>query len=242
MREQNTQEALFRAPDPLQIARKYKDEFVSLLCALFAYGRAENILNFLKKLDFSLLDLSEKHIQKECKNLKYRFQNSSDVAQIFITLKRMKQESSLEELFTQAYLKNETVLSGIQTFMRKIRQINAYKSRGYDFFFSSTFETLPQSPLKRYNMFLRWMVRKDELDLGLWKKIHTKDLLIPLDTQVYEVSRKLDLLKRRSYDFKSVLELTQKLKEFDPNDPVKYDFALYRLGQSKESLKWNLKA
>jgi uncharacterized protein (TIGR02757 family) len=86
---------------------------------------------------------------------------------------------------------------------------------------------------KRYNMFLRWMVRDDNLDIGLWKKVDTKDLIIPLDTHTFKVSQKLGLLSRKTYDLKAAVELTNKLKEFDPNDPVKYDFALYRLGQEK---------
>lgn len=241
MREQNTDKALFNAPDPLQVAKKYKNEFIALLCALFAYGNAKNIVNFLKRLDFSLLDLNEKHIQKECKSLKYRFQNSKDLAQIFITLRRLKQENSLEEIFTKAYQKDENIIDAIKNFIQKTRQINAYQSYGYDFFFSKIFEKMPKAPLKRYNMFLRWVVRKDELDLGLWKGIHTKDLLIPLDIHTHKTSLKLGLITRKSYDFESVLRLSEKLKEFDFNDPIKYDFALYRLGQSKEILKWNLK-
>lgn len=83
-------------------------------------------------------------------------------------------------------------------------------------------------------MYLRWMVRKDRLDLGLFKKIDKKDLLIPLDTHTHKVALAFCLMQRKTYDFKAVLELTQKLKEFDNLDPIKYDFALYRLGQSKE--------
>ncbi|CAA6806958.1 MAG: FIG01146831: hypothetical protein [uncultured Sulfurovum sp.] len=86
---------------------------------------------------------------------------------------------------------------------------------------------------KRYLMFLRWMVRSDEIDLGLWTKIDKKDLLMPLDTHTFKVSQKLGLLKRKTYDMKAVLELTQRLKSFDATDPIKYDFALYRLGQEK---------
>ena len=178
---------------------------------------------------------------KECKNLKYRFQNSKDIAQIFITLRRLKQENSLENLFTQAYQQDKNILNAIKIFIKKARQINAYESYGYNFFFLKPFENLPQTTLKRYNMFLRWMVRQDALDIGLWRKIHTKDLLIPLDTHTHKVSLKLNLIKRKSYDFKSVLELTDRLKEFDSNDPIKYDFALYRLGQSGEKLNWALK-
>lgn len=230
---QNSPEGLFAAADPLQIAKKHSDEFIALLCALFAYGNAKNILSFLSKLDFSLLNANEKQIQKEVKSFKYRFQSEEDVRQIFITLSRLKKENSLEELFTKPYKKSLDVSNGIKNFIQEIYKINPYRSRGYEFFFGKIWQNSPTSPLKRYNMFLRWMVRKDALDIGLWTQIHTKDLLIPLDTHTHKIALTLGLLKRKIYDFKSVLELTNKLKEFDPKDPIKYDFALYRLGQSK---------
>ena len=214
--QKNTNHSLFETPDPLQIAKIHNDEFTALICALFAYGNAKNIVNFLKKLDFSLLNLQEKQIK------------------IFITLSRLKNEISLYELFYQAYQKRENTTDAILAFMQKIKTLNSYSSYGYDFFFGKIWQNTPTSPLKRYNMYLRWMVRKDELDLGLFTKIHTKDLLIPLDTHTHKISLTLGLLKRKIYDYKSVLELTQNLKKLDANDPIKYDFALYRLGQSKE--------
>ena len=79
----------------------------------------------------------------------------------------------------------------------------------------------------------RWMVRSDALDMGLWSKIDKKDLLMPLDTHTFKVSQRLGLLKRKTYDMKATIELTNKLKKFDNSDPIKYDFALYRLGQEK---------
>ncbi|RQD66606.1 TIGR02757 family protein [Campylobacter hepaticus] len=238
-KKKNTLHSLFELPDPLQIAKIHNDEFIALLCALFAYGNAKNIVHFLNKLDFSLLNLNQKLIQKELKALKYRFQNEKDIQEIFITLSRLKNEISLNELFTKAYEKRQNTTDAILAFIKKIQQLNPYSSHGYDFFFGKIWKNMPHSTLKRYNMYLRWMVRKDELDLGLFTKIHTKDLLIPLDTHTHKISLTLGLLKRKIYDYKSVLELTQNLKKLDPNDPIKYDFALYRLGQSKEIL--NLK-
>lgn len=229
----NGPEGLFAAADPLQIAKRHGDEFVALLCALCAYGNAKNIVKFLEKLDFDLLNSSEKHIKKELKNLKYRFQNEEDLRQIFITLSRLKKENSLEDLFASPYKKSLDVSAGVKNCIREIYKINPYRSRGYEFFFGKIWHNSPQSALKRYNMFLRWMVRKDALDMGLWKQIHSKDLLIPLDTHTHKTALNLGLLRRRICDFKSVLELSNKLKEFDPQDPIKYDFALYRLGQNK---------
>ena len=88
------------------------------------------------------------------------------------------------------------------------------------------------SASKRLNMFLRWMVRKDNtgFDFGLWDFIPTSKLFIPLDVHVSRVARKLNLLSRKSNDWKAVVELTNKLSSFDENDPVKYDFALFGLG------------
>jgi uncharacterized protein (TIGR02757 family) len=80
-------------------------------------------------------------------------------------------------------------------------------------------------------MFFRWMVRRDALDMGLWSGIDPADLIVPLDTHTHRVGLRLGLLTRRSYDMKAALELTETLRRFDPADPVRYDFALYRLGQ-----------
>ncbi|MDE5591844.1 MAG: TIGR02757 family protein, partial [Helicobacter sp.] len=89
------------------------------------------------------------------------------------------------------------------------------------------------SPLKRWNMFLRWMVRKDCLDLGLWENIKKSDLILPLDTHTFKISHQLGILKRKTYDLKAALEVSHFLKKFDKEDPIKYDFALYRIGQLK---------
>ena len=84
--------------------------------------------------------------------------------------------------------------------------------------------------MKRMNMFLRWMVRKPPVDLGIWTFMQPKDLLIPLDVHVARVSRNMGLLTRKSNDFKAVIELTERLRGFCPEDPVKYDFAMFAFG------------
>lgn len=88
------------------------------------------------------------------------------------------------------------------------------------------------STCKRLNMFLRWMVRRDEagVDFGLWRQISPAQLLIPLDVHVERVARRLGLLQRPQTDWRAVLELTENLRAFDPNDPVKYDYALFGMG------------
>ena len=100
-------------------------------------------------------------------------------------------------------------------------------SQGFCFMFAKPENN---SALKRINMFLRWMVRGGVVDFGAWNVIKKSELLIPLDTHVARLSREFNLLNRKQNDFKAVIELTEKLKEFDENDPVKYDFALFGLG------------
>ena len=192
------------------------------------------ILKFLNSLDFSLLDESEEKIKKELKHHKYRFQSTQDVAQIFITLRRLKNEFSIQECVLKGLSQTGEMISGINLLIEQIYELNEYKSPGYEFFFGRNFTAKPVSPYKRYNLFLRWVVRKSDIDLGLYDKISPKDLLIPLDVHTHRVSLKLGLIGRKTYDFEAVNLLTKKLKEFDPNDPIKYDFALYRLGQSGE--------
>ena len=118
--------------------------------------------------------------------------------------------------------------------MREIYALNSYRSFGYEFFFGKVFEREPISAYKRYNMWLRWMVRKSDIDLGLFDKISPSALILPLDTHTHKVSLKIGLCSRKSYDYKAAFEITQNLRQFDPQDPIKYDFAIYRLGQSGE--------
>ncbi len=219
--------------DPMIVARKYKNEFVSLICALFAYGNVKQIVKFLNSLDFSLLEEKETKIRLELDNFYYRFQNNEDVIQFFITLKRVKSLSSIEDIFYQGYKRNRQMVDGLQELLNFLYDINSYRSKGYEFLLGKIPKDKIKSPYKRWNMYFRWMVRNDNIDLGLWTKIDKKDLLIPLDTHTFNVSKKIGLLKRKTYDFKAVIELTNKLKEFDSYDPVKYDFAIYRLGQEK---------
>jgi uncharacterized protein (TIGR02757 family) len=93
-----------------------------------------------------------------------------------------------------------------------------------------------KSTCKRLNMFLRWMVRDDDkgVDFGLWKKISPSQLICPIDLHVARVSRHFKLLERKQTDWQAAIELTDHLKTFDKNDPVKYDFALFALGASEK--------
>jgi len=220
-------------PDPIMIAKRYNDETISLICALFAYGNARLIVKFLDSLDFSLLEESDKKIKDALSSHYYRFQKSGDVVAFFITLKRAKEAFSLEEKFVEGYQKEEDVMAGLATLIDALRGLHTYQSHGYDFLLGKAPTVKSTSTYKRWLMYLRWMVREDNIDMGLWKSVDKKDLLLPLDTHTFKVSQKLGLLKRKQYDLKSVKEVSAVLKLFDEKDPIKYDFALYRLGQEK---------
>ena len=220
--------------DPILVAKRHNDPTIALLCALFAYGNVKQIVKFLDSLDFSLLSKSDEEINAVLKNHYYRFQKSEDVVAIFIALKRLNAESSLEEVFLSGYENKCSVLDGINMTIAKLHSLYPHSTRGYGFLLGKvTTKTKGTGALKRWMMYLRWMVREDNIDMGLWSGIDRADLIMPLDTHTFNVSLRLGLLKRKTYDLQAAIELTQSLKNFDANDPLKYDFALYRLGQEK---------
>ena len=224
--KQNIYEINDKKLDPIIIAKKYNDEYIALIAALFSYGNVKAIIKFLNSLDLDNLNSNNSY---------YRFQTKKDVEEFLKTIKLIKEKYSLNKLFLQGYEKNKNVIDGIREIIKKIYEINPYTSKGYEFLIGKIPPTKTKgvSPYKRWNMFLRWMVRKNKPDLGLWQGINKSDLIIPLDTHTHKVSLNLGLLKRKSYDLQAAIELTNKLKEFDKKDPLKYDFALYRIGQFK---------
>lgn len=220
--------------DPILVAYRYNDSTISLICALFAYGNVKQIVKFLDSLDFSLLKKSDEEITEALKNHCYRFQKGEDVIALFIALKRLNETTTLEDVFKSGYNKKNNVIDGVNTMIEMLTSLYSHNTQGYNFLTSKvTLKTKGAGALKRWMMFLRWMVRDDNIDMGLWRDINKADLIMPLDTHTFKVSRKLGLLQRKTYDLQSAIELTEKLKEFDKNDPLKYDFALYRLGQEK---------
>lgn len=220
-------------PDPLQVAKIYKNEFVSLVCALFAYGNAKNIVKFLSSIDFDILNSNPKIITSSLQNKIYRFQNTKDITEFFISLHVIKQQHSLQNIFKSGFDKHQNIMDGINALIDLIYSVNPYRSRGYEFLIGKPYTKNSTSTYKRWNMYLRWMVRKDELDFGLWDNKYSPYLLAPLDTHTHKMALSLGLIQRKSYDFKAVCELTCTLLKFDKFDPIKYDFALYRLGQEK---------
>lgn len=220
--------------DPIIVAYKYKDPTISLICALFSYGNVVQIVKFLESLDFSLLTQSDETIRKALQSHYYRFQKSEDIVALFIALKRLKNVGSVEEIFLRGYLVNHSVIAGVNAMIETLEELYPYSSRGYTFLIGKiTKKTKGAGALKRWMMYLRWMVREDNIDMGLWSGVNKADLIMPLDTHTFNLSKKLGLLQRKTYDLEAAIELTKTLRSFDGDDPLKYDFPLYRLGQKK---------
>lgn len=220
-------------PDPLMIARRSMDQHFALTCALFAYGSAKAIVAFLASLESIRLGDDEIKLRYALEGKYYRFQSSEDIIQWFLTLQSLRNAGGAEKYFMSGYNQGG-VLEGLSHLIQSMYDLNPYRSQGYEFLIGKPVESVAKaSAMKRWMMYLRWMVRRDELDMGLWSGINRSDLIMPLDTHTFNVSRRLGLLQRKQCDMRAALELTETLKTFDPNDPLKYDFALYRIGQEK---------
>ncbi|WP_246144958.1 TIGR02757 family protein [Helicobacter canis] len=184
----------------------------------------------------------------------YRFQTSDDVKLLFASLACIIAQGGLESSFSRKAPPLAVISAISQAICSHASRILAsplyapffshdycarfLASKQFSQGFSFLVGFSPSSPLKRWNMFLRWLTRKDHIDLGLWQDLLSpSDLLLPLDTHTLRISRALTLLQRKSYDRKAVLEVSAALKRFCAHDPIRYDFALYRIGQSGAWLK-----
>lgn len=233
----------FIKDDPIQFPHRFKDkedmELAGFIASLFAYG---NRKMFIAKLN-DLFNRADNDIASYIKNgdfqnlkgLEYRFSKDYDIIPIFEILHKLYCNSrGLEELFEYGW--NDSDYSKLFQTVVDYFYSKAPQNAGQGFY-----HMIPNphngGAMKRLNMFLRWMVRKSPVDLGIWDFMQPKDLLIPLDVHVARVSREMGLLKRKSNDFKAVIELTEKLREFCPQDPVKYDFAMFAFGVELNSKK-----
>ncbi len=234
----NAKEYLCTYPDPLQIAYQHRDfiafDALCLLCALYAYGNAKMIVKNLATMPFTcLLDNDLIHNMPLQAFPYYRFQTREDTRMCFLIIADFIKKGGIKALFLEAYYKRYDVLDGIR-YLEKLAKdyMHTHNTQSYGLQFLFGNPNNMQSPRKRYNMFLRWMVRCDNLDFGLWNnEVDTDKLILPLDTHTFRISKQLGLCKTKTYSLKAAQEITNTLKSFDPKDPIKYDFALYRIGQ-----------
>lgn len=227
----------FIKDDPIQFPHRFKNphdvEIAAFLASLFAYG---NRKIFVKKLGALFKIMNNKPLDfilnfepESLLGFNYRFAKDFDIIEVFNILHKLYSTSnSLKALFEHGYKIDNTIYTMLQS-VTDYFYSNVKNEVGQGFY-----HLIPNpkngGAIKRMNMFLRWMVRKPPVDLGLWDFIPAGELLIPLDVHVARVSRKMGLLTRSSNDFKAVLELSKNLQKYSPNDPVRFDFAMFGLG------------
>ncbi len=233
--------------DPVWHLHNLKDardiELLGFIISCYTYGQVDLINAHIDRLlkntgtniyEFTV-NFSKSKDKKRLQNLYYRFNTGNHLIWLFQILKKaMISNGSLNNLFLKYYNQSDdNVIPALTGFVNELK--SPLKDR------SSFKHFIPDpgsnSSYKRLNLYLRWMVRKDEIDLGVWKSIETSKLIMPLDVHVHRVARHLKLVERKSADLKFAIKLTDRLKQFDPEDPVKYDFALCHIGVDKVSLQ-----
>ena len=220
---------------PHKFSRKEDIEISGFLVSIISWGNRKAILKSAN-LMMDLMDMepfnfitgaSEKEF-KRFENFVYRTFNSDDMLFFIYSMRNVyKNRGGLEKIFLDSYKKSGNIKDAISSVRDVLLQTEHLKRTE-----KHIANPANGSAAKRINMFLRWMVRKDNkgVDFGLWKEIPVSSLMCPLDVHSGNVARKLGLLKRKQTDWKAVEELTGNLRKLDPNDPVKYDFALFGMG------------
>ncbi len=179
-----------------------------------------------------LRDLSRGRGRSLFKGYIYRFHTGDDLVLLLLTLKEVRSRyGSLENLFTGHYQEsNGDVKLSLTRFVDDLYGTAlaiGHPGRGMGHFLPSPRKG---GACKRLNLFLRWMVRDRDIDLGVWNGIRKSDLIIPLDTHIARIAYCLGLTGRKTADWKTAADITEALKGFDPDDPLKYDFALCHQG------------
>jgi uncharacterized protein (TIGR02757 family) len=232
-------------PDPLELVYDYAapedQEIAGLLSACLAYGRVAQILvSVARVLDLMGSDgtrasphawlgrATDRELRDAFRSFKHRFTTGAEMAALLIGVKRTIAEyGSLEELFAAGMKRNDdTVLPGLTLFVERLR-ICAGGPNACPSLLSSPSDG---SACKRLNLYLRWMVRRDRVDPGPWRKVAPARLIVPLDTHMFRIARALGLTERRQANLRTAVEITRAFSRHSPRDPVRYDFCLTRLG------------
>ena len=247
-----TLESLYRryehstSPDPIALVRRYETrgdrEVAGWIASAFAYGRVDQIIADVRVLlDFlgpnpATAVAERTFTARELAFFRHRFHGPPDAAGLlFLIGECIRREGSVGAFFARRFSSAGTVAGMLDRVSAETLSWRAASTSGRAAPPSTTFRFLLPTPAdgsacKRWNLYLRWMVRADAMDFGLWKEIPPSALVIPTDTHVHRVSRRLGLTRRKSADWRTAEEITGRLARLDPADPVKYDFAICQLG------------
>jgi uncharacterized protein (TIGR02757 family) len=229
---------MYLHPDPLEFLYAYEEirdrEIAGFVASALAYGKVSQILKSVSRVlqvmgtsPFEFLkNASFASLQNIYRDFKHRFATAEHLSGLLFGVKRIVERyGSLYDCFLSGYQSNhDTVLQATYTFARALR-IVCGKDPGH-------LIPLPErgSACKRMNLYLRWMIRKDNIDPGGWEGIPPAKLIIPLDIHMHRIGVLFGLTVRKQSDIRTALEITDGYKNLAPADPVKYDFALTRLG------------
>jgi len=228
----------FIESDPIQVAKQFSKkediEIAGFLSATISWGNRpaiiKNALRMMELLDNSPYDFvsgASKNETEQLQKFVHRTFNGEDLIYFVRSLQNIYQRhGGLQKIFENGFQDSGTVYGALENFHRIFFELEGERTRKH------VSNVAKGASAKRLNMYLRWMCRQDKagVDFGLWQGIPQSDLLLPLDLHTGNVGRKLGLLQRRSNDWKAVKEITTSLRNFDSNDPIKYDFALFGLG------------
>lgn len=217
--------------DPVEFVHRYSDgrdkEIAGFLASQFAYGKIALFKRLLESLFGRMGDSPFEFVMKgdfsAFQGLYYRFQKDADIIGLFVILKRIIDEFGSIGNMVQHFYQGDT-----REALWKGRAHFFGNNNELTFFFP---KPLRSNPLKRWSLYFRWMVRKDEIDAGLWGFINKKALIIPLDTHIFKIGRCLGWTGTRTPSYRAAKEITDTLRDFSPEDPLKYDFFLcHRVG------------
>jgi uncharacterized protein (TIGR02757 family) len=238
--------------DPIVFVGRYDAdedrEVVGWIASAFAYGRVatiqanvQRILTALGPRPANALDRTGDFARlgrEALAGFRHRFHSAQDAAALlFVIASARRQTGSVRAFFEREWREEDQDVAGLLT--RAVARIEAMDFRSalgvrslpaghpVRFFFP---DPSAGSACKRWNLYLRWMVRRDDLDFGLWPAIPASRLVIPTDTHIHLVARRLGLTRRRAADWRTAREITDRLARFDARDPVRFDYALCRIG------------
>ena len=223
-------------PDPLEFVYRFDNardqEVVGLIAACLAYGRVAHILqNVAKVLAVlgpspcdTLLRADRRGLTKRLHGFRHRWTSSSELVDLLLGIRSaLIRHGSLESCFLRHHESDsESTLPGLTGFAQELRGSDA----------TSSLLSAPEkgSACKRLHLYLRWMVRSDGVDPGCWQGVKPAQLIVPMDTHMFRVARALRMTDRKQANLSSAIDTTRAFRSLSPDDPVRYDFALTRLG------------
>lgn len=223
-------------PDPLYFLYKYNDvrdlEIVGLIASSLAYGRVAQIMKSVEKVLSYLTEspheflISNENFNIVPENFKHRFTTADDMNNLLFNISKILRENETLENFFENCMKtsNKNIFTALDKFSDRLSKNKK------DGAFSLVTAPKDGSACKRIFLYLKWLVRHDDVDPGGWEVLRPSDLIVPTDTHMHNIAARLGFTKRKNADLKTAIEITEGFKKICPEDPAKYDFVLTRFG------------